>query len=160
MESVFHRHSFFLIDTTLCHILFGEKRTGCQEIHQFLLVVVRNRNVFFSENDAVTFDHRDLFRLDDERAMYPNEAIGGQQFFQGLHAHERQNRLRIILRIDLDVIFQPLDIQNLAQLDLNQFVFRLDKDTLLFLGNRFACPDRLCVLLNQVIPLQRLVGCL
>ena len=37
-----------------------------QEIEEFLLIIIRNRNIFFPEHDAVTLDDFDLLRLDNE----------------------------------------------------------------------------------------------
>ena len=37
-----------------------------QEIEEFLLIIIRNRNIFFSKHNAIALDNFNLLRLDNE----------------------------------------------------------------------------------------------
>ena len=47
--------------------LFGQENTMLrQEIEEFLLIIIRNRNIFFSKHNAIALDNFNLLRLDNE----------------------------------------------------------------------------------------------
>ena len=113
-----------------------EQRVFGQKVEERLPVVLRDGNVLLAEDDAVAFDRADLRRLHDEGAVDADEPVGGQLFFQRFETGQREHGMRLLLDVDLHVIFQPLDIENPLQLDLPQPVFGLDEEALRSCGRR------------------------
>ena len=70
--------------------------------------------------------------------MDAHEAFVRQQRLDSFHAHKRQHRPRLTVEIDLDIVFQTLNVQYVAHTNSDQAVFALNSDKLLsFVGLSF-----------------------
>lgn len=121
-----------------------------QKLDKPWFVVVGDRDMLFAEHDPVPFDHLDLFRLYDKGTVYADKTACRQHLFQRFHAHQRKDGMRFVLDKDLDIVFQPFDVEYLAQFDLYLFIFSLDEDRL----------DLCCRYLHMLVPCNALLAAL
>lgn len=112
----------------------GASRTACEEVEKCLPEIVRDRDILLTEDDAVALYGADFRRLDDVGAVDADETFGRELFFQRFEAQQRQDGMRLVFDVDLDVILQSFDIENPIQLDLLQArgrrITRLSKNDL------------------------------
>ena len=80
--------------------------------------------------------------------MNAHELRPGQRLLNLLHVHQAHDRITAVGKINPDIIFQSLDIEDVVEHDLHQFVFALDKDETVVRGvlrlpyasEPFQCP--------------------
>ncbi len=133
-----------------------KNRLFLDKIEKSLLVAVANRNGHFVKNDAVAVDFSNLALRHNKRAVYSNEPAGGQHLLHGLHVHERENGVWRLGGVDFHIVFQPLNIDDALQVDLQQLIFTFHKDAF----GLIAIVQRGIGTAHEREPLQCLVACL
>ena len=61
---------------------------GVDEVLERLLVTVADGDIHVAKDDTVALNLADFALLHDKRAVYPDEARGGQHLLDSLHVHE------------------------------------------------------------------------
>lgn len=122
------------------------------EVLEGLLVAVADGDVDVAEDDAVAVDFLDFVFLDDEGAVDADETAGGQQLLHVLHVHQREDGLLAGGGENFHIVLETLDVEDVVEVDLQQFILALDKDAGGFLLATAT------FLVHQFVPLQCLVA--
>ena len=84
-------------------------------------------------DDAVFIDLLNHIQIDDIGAVYAHKIVG-QSFFHLLHGQQGDNGLGIALQIDFQVFAHGLDVADVADVDLDNAVFGLEENGVVFEG--------------------------
>ena len=85
---------------------------------------VANGDICVAEYDAVALYRLYFGTLHDIRAVHPQKIVG-EHLFERFQAQQRYKRVLLSFDVELDIIFETLDVENLSDENLFQLIVAL-----------------------------------
>lgn len=89
------------------------------EGHEAFAVGVKKQNHLIAEDDLSPFDDLDVVYIHNIRTMNAHELVGWKRCFYSTHGNERDDRMKVVCDIDLDVVFQAFNVEDVGKAHVN-----------------------------------------